>query len=79
MFWNVSFRKIKHFAFAKIIRHEYKYSSIKWFHGALEIFSYISSQSGEAAYTFVSDYSPGVNITVSHPISHFKSNQRWVL
>ena len=43
-----------------------KYSSIKWFHGAVEIFSYISSQSGEAAYTFISDYSPGVNITVSH-------------
>lgn len=43
-----------------------KLYSIKWFHGPVEIFSYISSQTGEAHYTFVSDYSPGVNITNYH-------------
>ena len=40
--------------------------SIKWFHGSQEIFSYISSQSGGDQYTFVSDFSRSVNITVSN-------------
>ena len=40
--------------------------SIKWFHGSQEIFSYISSQSGGDHYTFVSDFSDSVNITVSN-------------